>query len=54
MEAEQSNWNLCWLKDLADELDEGTSLSEVPDKLLIARLSLEPASLANSWVDRDA
>ncbi|KAL1411414.1 Ubiquitin conjugation factor E4 [Vanrija albida] len=55
-EAEASNWKLCWLKDLEGEIKEenpgnpgalNVNLA-LRDRLLIARLSLDPTSMATS------
>ncbi|WWC70131.1 uncharacterized protein I206_104078 [Kwoniella pini CBS 10737] len=43
--AQESDWSLCWLKGLAEELIE-------ENRLLIARLSLDPASMASSTEER--
>ncbi|KAK1924344.1 ubiquitin elongating factor core-domain-containing protein [Papiliotrema laurentii] len=51
-QAEASEWRLCWLKDLEQELrDEGVKAVATPDlcdRILIARLSLDPEALAHS------
>ncbi|RXK40337.1 ubiquitin-conjugation factor E4 B, partial [Tremella mesenterica] len=50
--AQQSDWRLCWLKDLADELrEEGAPVltsTGILDRLLISRLSLDPKIMARS------
>ncbi|OCF33004.1 ubiquitin-conjugation factor E4 B [Kwoniella heveanensis BCC8398] len=53
-DAELSDWRLCWLKDLEDELvQEGQSRPlrttiDLVDRLLIARLSLDLDAMSNS------
>ena len=46
-EAERTDWRLCWLKELAEELKgegvDGIS-PEVADRLLIARLQMEKST----------
>ncbi|BEI85504.1 hypothetical protein CcaverHIS002_0509050 [Cutaneotrichosporon cavernicola] len=54
--AERSDWTLCWLKSLAEEIAEEspgdhTKLNvslDIRDRLLIARLSLDPNAMATS------
>nr|XP_019011039.1 ubiquitin-conjugation factor E4 B [Kwoniella pini CBS 10737]OCF49820.1 ubiquitin-conjugation factor E4 B [Kwoniella pini CBS 10737] len=52
--AQESDWSLCWLKGLAEELIEENcpqpleTTVDMADRLLIARLSLDPASMASS------
>ncbi|ODO06452.1 ubiquitin-conjugation factor E4 B [Cryptococcus wingfieldii CBS 7118] len=52
--AQDSDWSICWLKDLEEELKEENypqPLATTPDlidRLLIARLSLDPAVMAKS------
>ncbi|KLT45417.1 hypothetical protein CC85DRAFT_282483 [Cutaneotrichosporon oleaginosum] len=54
--AEKSDWKLCWLKSLAQEIAEEspgdasklTASLDVRDRLLIARLSLDPNDMATS------
>ncbi|WOO81182.1 Ubiquitin conjugation factor E4 [Vanrija pseudolonga] len=55
-EAEASNWKLCWLKDLEGEIKEENPGNPAAlnvnlalrDRLLIARLSLDPSTMATS------
>ncbi len=65
--AEKSDWKLCWLKDLAQEIAEESPgedterppltsgdasklnvTMDIRDRLLIARLSLDPNGMATS------
>ncbi|ODN80543.1 hypothetical protein, variant 2 [Cryptococcus amylolentus CBS 6039] len=52
--AQDSDWSICWLKDLEEELKEENHpqpLATTPDlidRLLIARLSIDPAVMAKS------
>nr|KIR85337.1 ubiquitin-conjugation factor E4 B [Cryptococcus tetragattii IND107] len=52
--AQETDWSLCWLKDLEQELNEENYPSplktdiELADRLLIARLSMDPTLMAQS------
>jgi ubiquitin conjugation factor E4 B len=56
--AAATNWKLCLLKDLAEEIQEENPGDpsklkvnvELRDRLLVARLQLDPSSMATSLV----
>ncbi|WWD03129.1 hypothetical protein V865_001176 [Kwoniella europaea PYCC6329] len=47
----ESDWRLCWLKGLEEELIEEKTTIDLSDRLLIARLSLDTESMTSSMLE---